>query len=211
VVFAGPPSEVLDQQALDQRAQQIAVQLGLDISTANFTLRVLTGSHSNAPERRARKLFVSDQLQSEGCPANATQLVVTVRFNTNNETLEKQFIEALQAPLGNSTTLTTSTGATWRTCSNAVTRSKRLTRSAPSPPGAPPPPTITSVQLGSYGTVVMGSSFILLFFVGMCGQRALTPRIRRRQQEKRIREAEAGQSLMGDLASRWGWDVERDA
>ena len=209
MVFAGPPSEVLDQQALDQRARQIADQLG--ISTDDFTLRVLSESHSNAPERRARKLFVSDQLQSEGCPANATQLVVTVRFNTNNETLEKQFIEALQAPLSNSTTLTTSTGATWRTCSNAVTRSKRLTRSAPSPPGAPPPPTITSVQLGSYGTVVMGSSFILLFFVGMCGQRALTPRIRRRQQEKRIREAEAGQSLMGDLASRWGWDVERDA
>jgi len=209
VVFAGPPSEVLDQQALDQRARQIADQLG--ISTDDFTLRVLSESHSNAPERRARKLFVSDQLQSEGCPANATELVVTVRFNTNNETLEKQFIEALQAPLSNSTTLTTSTGATWRTCSNAVTRSKRLTRSAPSPPGAPPPPTITSVQLGSYGTVVMGSSFILLFFVGMCGQRALTPRIRRRQQEKRIREAEAGQSLMGDLASRWGWDVERDA
>ena len=209
MVFAGPPSEVLDQQALDQRARQIADQLG--ISTDDFTLRVLSESHSNAPKRRARKLFVSDQLQSEGCPANATQLVVTVRFNTNNETLEKQFIEALQAPLSNSTTLTTSTGATWRTCSNAVTRSKRLTRSAPSPPGAPPPPTITSVQLGSYGTVVMGSSFILLFFVGMCGQRALTPRIRRRQQEKRIREAEAGQSLMGDLASRWGWDVERDA
>lgn len=209
MVFAGPPSEVLDQQALDQRARQIADQLG--ISTDDFTLRVLSESHSNAPERRARKLFVSDQLQSEGCPANATELVVTVRFNTNNETLEKQFIEALQAPLSNSTTLTTSTGATWRTCSNAVTRSKRLTRSAPSPPGAPPPPTITSVQLGSYGTVVMGSSFILLFFVGMCGQRALTPRIRRRQQEKRIREAEAGQSLMGDLASRWGWDVERDA
>jgi len=209
VVFGGPPSAVLDQQALDQRAQQIADQLG--ISTDDFTLMVLSESHSNAPERRARKLFISDQLRSEGCPANATQLVVTVRFNTNNETLEKQFIEALQAPLSNSTTLTTATGDTWRTCSNAVTSSKRLTRSAPSPPGAPPPPTITSVQLGSYGTVAMGSSFILLFCLGMCGQRALTPRIRRRQQEKRLREAEAGQSLLSDLASRWGWDVERDA
>ena len=121
--FSGPRGATLDQQALDERAQQIADQLG--ISTDDFTLSVDSALYTGyGPQRRGRKLYVSDPLVAQDCPANTTQLVVTVSFNTNNETLEKQFIAALRAPLSNATTLTTASGDTWTSCSNSVTRSR---------------------------------------------------------------------------------------
>lgn|GEM_PF-4810070 len=195
LVFAGPLGAQLDQQALDQRAQQIADNLG--VSLDNLVLTVRSAAFKDPGTRR--QLYVSAGLDASSCQtgANVTLTTVTVAFSTGNETLEKLFIAALQAPVSNATIVTNADGVVFRSCSNSVTRSQRLVAVAPSPPSAPPPPFIATASINTYGTVLIGSAGIVTLLFGLCGQRLLGGTVRRRKEENEAQQNEAGESLLG--------------
>ena len=210
MVFSGPSGSYLDEQALDQRRQQIADELG--VSPDDIRLSVEHAPYSGARRalahaaRPRRELFTSAPLNTSTCPGgNTTQFIITVSFVTSDESFEKFFVETISAAISNATLLTTATGEVFRSCSNPVVESQRLVH-AYAPPNLPPIPYVTVAQINSYGTVLIGSAGFLTLFCGLCGQWCFAAGLQRRRKEKKAKTGDAGQSLLDGVSSKWGFD-----
>ena len=212
VGFSGPSGAVIDDSLLEQRIAQILKHLGLNREDIE-----IRGSYTDPNALRLRRKLqqqfvpslLTPPLDTSGCNENATTLVFTVSLKTNNETIEKQFIQLLQEPFD--TPLVSADGQNFTRCTDPEVTSQRLVVAAPSPPNMPPLPFIGQTTIARTGTISVGLAAGLLFGVACFGQWCLAPTIRRRKKAKTKAAADSntGESLTESLMS-WGGLVQGD-
>lgn len=189
---------VVDAAMLDQKELEVARLLGLPLGSVQ--LNATSSPLPAATSRRKLYFYENQPMVTDSCE-NGTQVVIAITLLTASEAQEKAFIQALHD--SSALALTNANNDTITSCSNPVISSLRSIAVAPAPPNPPPPPFISALQIQSSGTTLVGASLFAFLCVGLCGQRAFAPSLRRREKEKKLQDGAAGESLLGAGTGTW--------